>query len=427
MTVYTVEIIKIEGTGGDFVLIASTKNAERISLIARVWPRETLLQMGKIHGFYCPVCQAPVHLKTGTKRCWHFAHQPHHACFVDSEPETSAHLSGKEDLFHWCDDAGRSPQLEHYLPELRQRPDLYLPGIEPAVIEYQCSMIPEEVFASRSMGYLDAYITPIWVIGINHYHRQWERIRLSGFTSMAIRQSRVSPETHPFSSRYYVWFYDPSTKVIRCVHGLSPLSKTHFISQEKSVTLSVCKPYQLISPPQKFSPAQFKRYWLEMKKRKRQAIPYHMTREEYMLRAQTYQLNHYFACYPAFVGLPHHSFIHLMNPPLLWQMWVYLFMGVIEPKRYVMPRQIIEKAVQRGMGSLYELRHLPLCPLKTANQLVRIYLEQLIRLGIAEKMDDRYRLVYLPPKDLVISRLLEDDRRVLERLEETLLSNPIKE
>ncbi|MCO7126660.1 competence protein CoiA family protein [Sporolactobacillus shoreicorticis] len=409
------------------MLIASTKDAEQISLITRIWSREKLVRMGKTDGFYCPVCRAPVRLKMGTKRCWHFAHQPHHACFADGEPETFAHVSGKEDLFHWCKDTGRSPQLEHYLPALRQRPDLYLPGFEPTVIEYQCSVIPEHSFILRSKGYLDAHMTPVWVIGTDHYHRQRGKIRLSGFTTMAIRQSRTFPETHSFSSPYFVCFYDPSARLIRCVHILSPLSKTHFISQENSNTLSDFRPYQLISPPQKFLPAPFKRYWLEAKRRKRQAVPHRMTHEEYVLRTQTYQLRHYFACYPSFVGLPHCSFIHLMNPPLLWQMWVYLFMGVLEPEHYVMPRQIIEEAALRGMGALYELRCLPLCPLKTADQLVSIYLEQLVRLRVAEKMDDRYRLIGLPPKDLLLSRLLEEDQRVLERLEKSLLLNPINE
>jgi competence CoiA-like predicted nuclease len=409
------------------VLIASTKGAETISLASSKWSREALKKLEKQYGFYCPVCRAPLLLKSGEKRRWHFAHQSHRVCLVDNEPETAAHLSGKEDLLHWCETAGRSPQLELYLPALCQRPDVYLPGIEPTVIEYQCSMIPEERFATRSKGYLDAHITPVWIIGARHYHGHRNKIRLSGFTSMAIRQSRASPDAHPFASSYYVCFYDPSGKCFRYSHCLSPISKTHFISQESCVTLSECKPYQLLAPTLVFLPELFSRNWLMMKKRIRLAVPKHMTHEEYTLRALAYGLRQHFAYFPGYVGLPHHAFVQFVNPPLLWQMWLFLLMGISEPGHHFTPSRIIQEAVIRGSGSLFMLRSLPLCPTKTVEQLVTIYLEQLVRLHIAEKTNGGYRMKQLPKREGSMSALLNEDQMMLTQLETALSADPINE
>lgn len=409
------------------MLIASTKGAETISLASSELSREALKALEKHYGFYCPVCRAPLLLKSGEKRRWHFAHQSHHACLVDNEPETASHLSGKEDLLHWCESAGRSPQLELYLPALRQRPDVYLPGIEPTVLEYQCSMIPEEKFAARSKGYLNAHITPVWIIGAGHYHGHRNKIRLSGFTSMAIRQSRVSPDAHPFSSSYYVCFYDSSAKCFRYSHCLSPISKTHFISQESCITLSECRPYQLLAPTLVFLPKLFSRNWLTMKKRIRLAVPKHMTREEYALRALAYGLRQHFAYFPGYVGLPHHAFVQFANPPWLWQMWLFLLMGISEPGHRFTPSRIIREAVMHGLGSLFMLRNLPLCSIKTVEQLVTIYLEQLVRLHITEKINGSYRIKQLPEREGSISVLLKEDQVTLARLETALFAEPINE
>ncbi|MET1248093.1 competence protein CoiA family protein [Sporolactobacillus sp. STCC-11] len=409
------------------MLIASTKGGESISLASSKLSREALKALEKHYGFYCPVCRAPLLFKSGEKRRWHFAHQSHHACLVDNEPETAAHLSGKEDLLHWCEDAGRSPRLEFYLPALCQRPDVYLPGIEPTALEYQCSLISEQRFAARSKGYLDAHINPVWIIGAKHYHGHRDKIRLSGFTSMAIRQSRASPGAHPFASSYYVCFYDPSAKRFSYSYCLSPISKTHFISQESCVALSECRPYQLLAPTFVFLSDSFICSWLTMKKRARLAVTQHRTREEYALRALAYGLRQHFAYFPGYVGLPHHAFVHFVNPPLLWQMWLFLLMGISAPGHRFTPRRIIHEAVIRGLGSLFMLRSLPLCTIKTVEQLVTIYLEQLVRLRIAEKSSGSYRIKQLPKREESISALLNEDRVMLKRLEMALYADPIHE
>lgn len=403
--------------GGERVLVASTAEAERISLIASEWSQQDLVQLDRQSGFYCPVCRAPVVLKTGKKRRWHFAHQPHHTCLVDNEPETMAHLSGKEDLFRWCEQAGRSAKLEHYLRQLRQRPDIYLPGIEPVAIEYQCSVIPEHVFTARSNGYLNGGIIPIWIIGAHRYHRQRFALQLSGFTSLAIRQSKVSKVSHPFTTSYYVCFYDSASKNFRYSAHLSPISKTRFISQESTVNLLKLKPYQLLTPSVPFSSMEFKDAWLDMKRKRRLSPPNRLSPEEYALRVQAYQLRINFSYVPGYVGLPHESAIHFQNSPYLWQMWIILLMGVIEADHCFTPERVIRETEERRMERVFSLRCLPLCPLLPASRVIKDYLEQLLCLRIVKKIGNSYRMEGLGKMKQSLTSLFQEDRVILDRLE----------
>lgn len=117
----------------------------------------------KNNKWYCPSCQAPVILKQGKHVRPHFAHLRRERCHGYSEGETAEHLQGKSLLAKWCEQAGISYELEAYLPELNQRPDLLVAG--KYVIEFQCSQIGLTTFLSRTESYLKYGYTVIWLAG----------------------------------------------------------------------------------------------------------------------------------------------------------------------------------------------------------------------------------------------------------------------
>lgn len=107
--------------------------------------------------YICPVCRTKVTLKAGEQNIPHFAHQKKATC-IQSEPETLEHLAGKlllQQFFPQFD-------LEVYLPQLKQRPDLLWGQI---ALEFQCSPIAPERFIERTYGYLTQAYTPIWILG----------------------------------------------------------------------------------------------------------------------------------------------------------------------------------------------------------------------------------------------------------------------
>ncbi|RST59647.1 hypothetical protein D5F11_011105 [Siminovitchia terrae] len=154
-----------------YLLTALTKEGKLFTLYGEV--RKQILQMRK-QQFYCPICTEPLILKAGHVRIPHFSHRHHSECInTASEPESPRHLKGKLDLFEWCRSNRLSAHLEHYLPDIKQRPDLL---IEKAgrrfAVEFQCTPISVQSVERRSLQYLLSDITPIWIVGGQPFHKR---------------------------------------------------------------------------------------------------------------------------------------------------------------------------------------------------------------------------------------------------------------
>jgi hypothetical protein len=93
---------------------------------------------------------------------------------IFNEPETEEHIKGKQILYTWLlglQDKGivSDVKLEAYIPETRQRPDLYfIHNDKKFVLEYQCSPIATEYF-ERHRLYELAGIHDIWILGTDKY------------------------------------------------------------------------------------------------------------------------------------------------------------------------------------------------------------------------------------------------------------------
>ena len=123
-------------------------------------------QLTKEDKYYCPACQKGVHLKQGAVMRPHFAHFKAEACAAFSEGETAEHLEGKVQLREWLECLNIRVEMEAYLPELKQRPDLLVVTDERKVaIEFQCSGIAVEKVEERTRGYRQAGIEVVWVLG----------------------------------------------------------------------------------------------------------------------------------------------------------------------------------------------------------------------------------------------------------------------
>lgn len=122
-------------------------------------------------GIRCPGCLQPVFLKRGPKVTAHFSHYSNTACNTFSEGETEEHLQGKKQLFEWFQLSGQKIELEAYLPELKQRPDLLWRTAkgEKIAIEFQCSHLSFKRMKERTEGYLKNSYQVIWIVG-KSYH-----------------------------------------------------------------------------------------------------------------------------------------------------------------------------------------------------------------------------------------------------------------
>lgn len=141
------------------MLIAYDEHKELVSLIAG---SKKLIEGFRGLKFFCISCGEQVRLKNGQIKIAHFAHISRKYCHSFSEGETEEHLFLKQALANWCERDGLEYQVEAYLPELSQRPDLLIGRI---VLEVQCSPISKEMLIQRTNSYLGAGYYPIWICG----------------------------------------------------------------------------------------------------------------------------------------------------------------------------------------------------------------------------------------------------------------------
>lgn len=116
--------------------------------------------------FYCLQCREKVQLKVGEIRTPHFAHIAKNKCEqMFTEGESERHLQGKLQLYKMFQHLKLQVELEPYLKELAQRPDLLVYDQQGRrfAIEFQCSPISLERLRERTNGYLSSQITPIWL------------------------------------------------------------------------------------------------------------------------------------------------------------------------------------------------------------------------------------------------------------------------
>ena len=128
--------------------------------------RQHLKELRQTSRFFCPHCKHPLHLKVGDIVIPHFAHHKDSSCTSSfSDGETKEHLLGKRNLYLFFKARGADVQLEPFIKELAQRPDLLVTkGTERYAIEFQCSTIPLALKSSRSAGYESEGIRPLWVL-----------------------------------------------------------------------------------------------------------------------------------------------------------------------------------------------------------------------------------------------------------------------
>lgn len=112
--------------------------------------------------YFCPVCKEPVRIKNGKVKLPHFSHYNNSNCTLHFEGETFEHLVLKEMFTKWCDEQSICYELEKYLPELNQRPDILIGNI---ALEIQCSPLSVQRLVERTKNYQKNGYIPIWICG----------------------------------------------------------------------------------------------------------------------------------------------------------------------------------------------------------------------------------------------------------------------
>ncbi|MGD6817627.1 competence protein CoiA [Metabacillus sp. 113a] len=256
-------------------MLTALMNTKIFSLIRKTYTFEELDRLRSTHSFYCPACKQQMELKLGKIKRYHFAHRKKTACESYSEPETERHLAGKEDLYQWLEKEGEV-QLEPFLPEIRQRPDLlFTMNGKRYAIEYQCSVIPREHVASRIRGYEKLNIQSIWILGSNQLKRLGpSEYRIPSFSWLFARH-------FPRSFTPYLLYYCPENKQLLRLNHLYPFSGQIFFAHAVSFRQGDSLKHILQNPPDEILPDR----WLKsrLNRFRKRLPPKEMTAFQQML------------------------------------------------------------------------------------------------------------------------------------------------
>ncbi|MGO2243703.1 MAG: competence protein CoiA [Pseudolactococcus laudensis] len=110
----------------------------------------------------CPACKSQVRLKNGRIKTPHFAHVSLATCQYYSENESLQHLTLKKRLYHWFKQT-EQVEIEHFLPDLQQTPDLLVN--KTLAIEIQCSHLSIQRLRERTEMYRANGYTVLWLMG----------------------------------------------------------------------------------------------------------------------------------------------------------------------------------------------------------------------------------------------------------------------
>lgn len=288
------------------MLVAKNKEQQLIQLTLQE-DRQALKQLRKVQQFFCPACGENVQLKVGTKNIPHFAHLKQSACQTQfSERETPTHLQGKAQLFQWLKRFG-TPQLEAYIPDIQQRPDILYHDV---AIEFQYSRLSIERFNERNDGYNQKDMSPLWIPYSDVYPR-------------GIRQLTIPYDRQKYIRNRTMMAYNPHAQQFMYYTSIVSVSKTQFLTKMAALPLHLqtwpCR------APQPLQYEEFLQYMTLWRMHRKRTIHYYSryrrgVQDPLLKFMYDHQLQ--FETLPDFIGVPT-DFEHEIQYALDWQIVYY--------------------------------------------------------------------------------------------------------
>ncbi|PEB82766.1 competence protein [Bacillus cereus] len=308
------------------MFIARRENGEKIHLLYNR-DEELLRDMRKREKFFCTACGKEVQMKLGTQKSWHFAHKKVDSCLAFYEAESVYHMQGKELLYRWLKRQDFHVDIEHYLPVIQQRPDIYVERADrKIVIEYQCANLSIEQLYKRTYSYWQASIQVIWIIGGNQLKKQsahW--MTFSSFMAFALQ---------PYPQPFLIFFCPKQKSFMKCAF-ITPFSTNVSFSH------IIYLPTDTTTVEMLFSPVPFRKEVLgqEWKRKKnyfrQNALPIWNYNHKSLLRL-LYQYKCTPASFPSEIGVPLPSSFAFQTNPFIWQAFLYMkCIGMLKVGEYI--------------------------------------------------------------------------------------------
>jgi competence protein CoiA len=352
------------------------KTGKKLSL-GYEYKKETLLYLRTREEFFCPACGERVTLKLGDKRIFHFAHQKGGNCREFFENETEYHMKGKLQLYQWLKNQKISAELEYFDKEIRQRPDiLFFYHGKKFALEYQCSIIPEEVFTKRTETYLQHGYTPLWILGGNHFKTpNHGTVSLTNFHYLFLRKTS--------DGHFYIPYYFSDQKILQLLYSIFPFStknakaKVSFLSLDKITLANLVEPKVNIQLNIKGWKQKLESYQMNW-------AAYPSPRQKNFLDELYNQRMNLFLLPPE-IGIPVSHSWQIQTPAFIWQ--TYLYLDIFSKRHhgeFISLKEVEKSFRKRIMMGQIQIRNTPQETSSHPFQAVREYINVLIKCGVLE-------------------------------------------
>ncbi|HWI47777.1 MAG TPA: competence protein CoiA family protein [Rummeliibacillus sp.] len=342
-------------------------NADKqLFVLTRQYARDQLIELRNHEQFYCPQCQEPVHLKIGQVIIPHFAHRKQSNCQQTfSEGETAVHLLGKHQLYEMFKKLQLNVQLEPYLPILAQRPDVLVEKEQQQfAIEFQCSTIPIPQMETRTIGYLQVNMIPIWILKTPKDKQSYKD---------GIQQIKLSPFKQQFiiyiQNHAHIITFDPETAAFLYFSHLMPMGGYRFIANVKHLSIeSQHFPFLNVKEP---SEDEFRIYWQLWKKNRQQFLKRRLFISKNGVQDPFLRACYFMGCHvenlPLFIGIPMSKTSNFSVFEAEWQMvWLlfllekgydfnYISSYIIDEFRKMYPELFINKHAVKSLQNYNEI------------------------------------------------------------------------
>ncbi|WP_052144840.1 competence protein CoiA [Halalkalibacter okhensis] len=345
--------------------------------MADQWHIDELKELRKKRTFFCPACHSQVQLKLGTSKLWHFAHQANNICIIQTEKETLYHLKGKRKLYDWLKSQKLKVGMEVYLPLIRQRPDILFRNQNTLyALEFQCSPIESTLLKSRTEGYLQLGMVPIWILGGN-------RLKRHGPHSYSLKSFEWHTTRNFIDQQQFLTYFCPEQESFVFLQQLTPYSSTRILATYQEISLTNSSLNTLLNPSKHYT--QLLDKWLTIRKhwRYHQPNPYPSKTEKF-LQSLLYRRRIAPSLFPIEAGWPTNHYELISSAPCHWQ--TYLLLECLENQPLYQPFSIhlaihcIQPYLNNNIFTLRSMnddRHWTLAIMGFFHFLVKIgYLEQ---------------------------------------------------
>ena len=399
------------------MLVARNENGDWFSLIHKT-NRDQLLEERKSKSFFCPVCGEKLLLKLGEKNCFHFSHYKDSQCYLQSEPETPAHVQGKKDIYSWLRKEDENPILEFYHESIQQRADVGVSRFpQKLAFEFQCSTIPASTLIERDNGYRSNNVLPLWV---------WNRTRLKRLGNHLYHLSplewltRRFPFSHPPHNRYhrqkgFLTFYDPEEKSLTFLYHMLPFNTRKLWAESLTLPLSELSLHTFLYPPIILnSNPTWSSAFLKQKKKWRTAFIHRSQHFEWHLQRLSESKGVIWKAFPGVVGNPLADDLVIETPIYLWQGWLCLTFLLHKKRGDLLVisdiKQAFMKLIERHWVNIRRKEHQD-----EAWSLVMAYINGLEAIHLLEQSDSRAYVIKetLQWGSPFFDELVLDDTRVL--------------